>query len=219
MSPGQQAGGRGRAPIPSATLTGVSLQRTLMALAGAAIAALLVIGLIQLGDGNGSTPRSHLSVAQMRARLRGSPAPLESLHAQANQILQGGLSALRRRLASLRGRPIVINKWASWCQPCRTEFGAFQQASVARGRQVAFLGIDSGDTSRADAAAFLRTFPVSYPSYYDPSGQIGQSITESGFTPATVFIDPRGRRFVQQGPFPTAAKLERAIELYALDKA
>ncbi len=194
----------------------MNLQRALMALVGLAIVALVVVGLLQLGDGNGSTPRSNLTVAQMRARLRGSPAVLEALHEQAGQVLSGGLPALRRRLASLRGRPIVINKWASWCQPCRTEFGAFQAVSVARGRQVAFLGIDSGDTSRSAALAFLRSFPVSYPSYYDPSGQVGLTIAESGFTPVTVFIDPSGGEFIHQGPYPTAAKLERDVQRYAL---
>lgn len=194
----------------------MNVQRALTALVGVAIVALIVVGLIQLGDGNGTTAPSRLTVAQMRSRLHGSPAVLESLHAQANEILPGGLAALRRRLASLRGRPIVINKWASWCEPCRTEFGAFQQVSVARGRQVAFLGIDSGDTSKASALAFLRRFPVSYPSYFDPSGQAGQTITESGFTPVTVFISPSGGEFIRQGPYPTAAKLERDVERYAL---
>src|ERR1700704_1776530 len=103
----------------------------------------------------------------MRARLAGSPAPLASLHAQASELLPGGLTAVRARLASLHGQPLVINKWASWCVPCRAEFGAFQRAWRAPGRQVAFIGIDSEDTSRAGSAAFLRSFPLSYPSYYD----------------------------------------------------
>ena len=54
--------------------------------------------------------------------------------------------------------------------PCRAEFGVFQRVSVARGREVAFIGIDSGDSEPRRATTFLRSFPVSYPSYYDRSG-------------------------------------------------
>jgi cytochrome c biogenesis protein CcmG/thiol:disulfide interchange protein DsbE len=110
----------------------------------------------------------------------------------------------------------VINKWASWCVPCRAEFGAFQRASLALGREVAFFGIDSGDTSRADAVSFLRSYPLSYPSYYDPSGQAGGAITDSSFTPVTVFVDSTGRQYIHQGPYPSLQKLERDVRRYAL---
>jgi cytochrome c biogenesis protein CcmG/thiol:disulfide interchange protein DsbE len=190
--------------------------RLMLAAAGAALVVLLVIGLLQLGGSSSSTAPSQLTVAQMQARLAGSPAQLAALHAQAGELLPGGLTAVRARLASLRGLPIVINKWASWCVPCRSEFGAFQAASLARGRQVAFVGLDSADNSPG-AASFLRSFPVSYPSYSDPGGQAGEAITDSSFTPVTVFYDSRGSQYIHQGPYPSATALEADIRRYALD--
>jgi thiol-disulfide isomerase/thioredoxin len=187
-----------------------------VALAASAILVLLVVGLLQL-RGHGAAAPSKLTLAQMQARLEGSPPALASLHAEGGEILSGGLPALRARLASLRGRPIVINKWASWCEPCRAEFGVFQHVSVSEGRTVAFLGIDSGDANRADALAFLRSFPVSYPSYYDRDGQAGAAITDSSLTPVTVFYDRHGSQFIHQGPYPSEAKLEADIARYALD--
>jgi cytochrome c biogenesis protein CcmG/thiol:disulfide interchange protein DsbE len=192
-------------------------KRSLLALAVLLVVVLLVIGLAQSG---GSTPAirpNGLSLAQMRSRLVGSPAALAALHAQSGEILSGGLAALRARLGALRGMPVVINKWASWCQPCRAEFGVFQRVSLARGRRVAFIGIDSGDTSRASAAGFLHTFPVSYPSYYDASGQAGEAITDSTFTPVTVFYNRRGSQYIHQGPYTSTAKLEEDVRRYALD--
>lgn len=194
-------------------------KRMWIAAAAAALLALLVVGLVQLaGSSSSPTARSKLTLAQMQARLAGAPAPLAALHAQASELLPGGLGAFRARLGALRGRPIVINKWASWCVPCRSEFGAFQAASVALGRRVAFVGIDSADTSEAAAAGFLRSFPVPYPSYYDHSGALGAAITDSSFTPVTVFYDGRGAQYIRQGPYPSAAKLERDVRRYALDE-
>jgi cytochrome c biogenesis protein CcmG, thiol:disulfide interchange protein DsbE len=192
-------------------------KRASIAAGGVILLALLVIGLIQLAGSTPAPPEvTKLSLAQMRSRLAGSSQPLAGLHAQAGELLSGGLPALRARLATLHGWPVVVNKWASWCLPCRAEFGAFQAASLAQGRAVAFIGIDSGDTSRPDALAFLRSFPVSYPSYYDQSGELGATITDSTFTPVTVFYNRRGAQYIHQGPYPSQAKLEQDIRRYAL---
>jgi cytochrome c biogenesis protein CcmG, thiol:disulfide interchange protein DsbE len=193
-------------------------RRILIAAAAAALAAVLAIGLVQLaGSGATSTQPSEMTLAEMQARLEGSPVELAALHTQASELLGGGERAFRSRLAALRGYPVVIDKWASWCEECKAEMGAFQRASVAFGRTVAFIGIDSGDTSRSEASKLLRSLPVSYPSYYDPSSQLGESITDSSFVPVTVFYDRRGGEYIQQGAYPSVARLERDIERYALD--
>jgi cytochrome c biogenesis protein CcmG, thiol:disulfide interchange protein DsbE len=187
---------------------------------GLVLAALLAVGLVQLAGSSSpseTAASARLTPAQMRAELAGSPAPLAALHAQANELLGGGAEALRARLRALRGWPVVVNKWASWCEPCKAEFGAFQRVAAKLGRRVAFIGIDSGDSSRTEALRFLRSFPVSYPSFYDPSGSLGVEVTDSTFTPVTVFYDRHGSKYPRQGAYPSAAKLERDVDRYALD--
>jgi len=175
--------------------------RVSIAAAGVAVLALLVIGLVQL-HGSSSAPARplRLSLAQMRAELAGSPGPLAALHS----------------LAGLHGQPVVVNKWASWCVPCHSELGAFQRVSLALGQRVAFIGIDSGESRRGDGVSYLRSYPLSYPSYEDQSGQTGRAITDSSFTPVTVFYDRRGGQYIHQGPYPSEAKLEQDVKRYAL---
>jgi len=191
--------------------------RVSIAAAGVAVLALLVIGLVQL-HGSSSAPARplRLSLAQMRAQLAGSPGPLAALHSQAGELLPGGLAAVRARLAALHGQPVVVNKWASWCVPCHSELGAFQRVSLALGQRVAFIGIDSGESRRGDGVSYLRSYPLSYPSYEDQSGQTGRAITDSSFTPVTVFYDRRGGQYIHQGPYPSEAKLEQDVKRYAL---
>lgn len=202
-------------------MTGTRSARLLATVAILAVVVLLVVGLIQLASPSSSpsvkSPPA-LTLAQVQARLAGSPASLAALHAQAGRVLSGGAPILHARLAVLRGYPLVINKWASWCVPCQSERGAFQRASVTFGRAVAFVGIDSGDTSLAAARAFLRAVPVGYPSYYDRSGRLGAQLADSSFTPVTVFYDRAGRQYIHQGPYLSAGRLERDVRRYALDE-
>ncbi len=154
---------------------------------------------------------------QLTRELAGSPKPLAALHSQASQLL-GSEPALEARLRSLRGYPVVLNVWASWCTPCREEFGLLAQASAVYGRKVAFLGSDTDD-SASDAKGFLASHRVSYPSYQSSSSQL-QQIVPQGIAglPTTIFIDARGRvDFVHTGQYDSLGTLEADITNHALN--
>lgn len=147
--------------------------------------------------------------------LAGSPAPLAALYRQANDLLPGGQDAYEKRIATLRGHPVVVNVWASWCGPCRFEFPHFQQAAADYGKRVAFLGIDSQDSDDA-ASTFLAEAPVPYPSYEDPSGDVADT-TDAFSLPATAFYDEEGELvYTKQGNYRDVAELRADIQRYAL---
>ena len=178
-------------------------------------AALPIVGLVLAGCGAQARSAAP-AAASIAGAFRDSPPVLASLHGQANKLLSGGPSAFAARLHGLRGYPVVVNKWASWCGPCQTEFPAFQRAAVRYGRQVAFVGIDGKD-SDGSAAAFLRRFPVSYPSYVDPSESLARTIQAEIYYPQTVYFDRQGKIvYDHAGPYETAAALERDIRRYVL---
>jgi cytochrome c biogenesis protein CcmG/thiol:disulfide interchange protein DsbE len=173
-------------------------------------------GLVLSGCGSATVHSAAPAHGAIASAFRGSPAKLAALHVQADRLLGGGPVAFTARLRELRGHPIVVNKWASWCGPCQTEFPAFQRASVALGRTVAFIGIDGKDSDAA-AASFLRRFPVSYPSYLDPSEAVARTIQAAVYFPQTVYIDRQGKQtYDHAGPYLTVAALERDIRRYAL---
>lgn len=178
-------------------------------------ACLLALGVL-LG-GCGSTAKNEAPPpSQITVDFKGSPTPLASLHAQANQLLGGGPKAFSVRLASLKGYPIVVNKWGSWCGPCQSEFPAYQRVAAAYGRRVAFVGIDGKDHNAA-AAAFLKQFPVTYPSYTDPSESIAATIQALTYYPETVFLDRNGKLVYEHaGPYLSAKALASDVQRYAL---
>ena len=190
------------------------MRRIAAILGGLVLAALLVIGLVQAGSGGGTTPRRTFDLAKAQRELAGAPAPLASLHRQAARLLDGGRPAFRRRMATLKGYPVVVNKWASWCGPCRTEFPIFQSEAVKEGKRVAFVGVNAGD-SRDPARRYLRATPLPFPSYVDPSEKIARSIRAPANYPITVFFDRRGRLlYIHQGGYRRQADLAADLRRY-----
>jgi thiol-disulfide isomerase/thioredoxin len=143
-------------------------------------------------------------------------AAFASLHSEADRLIPGSPERFARVLRSLRGYPVVVNEWASWCPACVFEFRFFQSAARRYGQHLAFLGVDVSD-SDADARAFLAKLPVPYPSYSDPDTAIAQSLEASGYYPQTLYLDRRGEVvFDHSGSYADVAALERDIKHYGL---
>jgi len=177
----------------------------------------LLASLVLVASGCGSSGGSDYGgkPPDYERALAGSPAPLASLHAQADKLLPGGAGAYEKRIAALRGYPVVANVWASWCGPCRFEFPVLQKLAARYGKRVAFVGIDSQDSADA-AATFLAEAPVPYPSYSDPDKEIANSLHVAGF-PGTAFYDRGGELvYLKQGPYSKDSELEADVRRYAL---
>ena len=193
------------------------MRKGVYAIIGLGLVAVIVIGLVQSSN-SGDKPSGALvskapSTSETQKAFAGSPPPIAALHTAANQLLPGGKSRFRVELAQLKGHPAVVNLWASWCGPCRLEFPLFQQQAVRYGRDVAFLGVNSGD-NEGDAKSFLAKFPVTYPSVEDGGQRIAQQLGLRGL-PGTAYYDAKGKLlYVHQGGYNREADLARDIERY-----
>lgn len=93
-------------------------------------------------------------------------------------------------LVELKGTPVVVNIWASWCAPCRTEMPLLERAHREFEGRVVFLGVASQDSPR-EAGEFLDEVGVTYPNVFDRSGDIGRVLDQRGF-PTTYMFDAEG---------------------------
>ena len=110
-------------------------------------------------------------------------------------------------LSDLRGKPIMVNLWASWCPPCRAEMPAIQKVyQDYRDLGLVVLGVNTtNQDSEADAAAFVREYGLTFPIPLDRDGSVSVRYALRGL-PTTFFIDRKGiiRSVVVGGPMSEA---------------
>jgi cytochrome c biogenesis protein CcmG/thiol:disulfide interchange protein DsbE len=190
-----------------------SMRTRALVLAVAALVAVIGIVLLTGGSSDSGSKSQKTDPAAERA-YAGAPPPLRALYDDRNQLLEGGAPAFKRRIAGLRGYPVVVNKWASWCGPCRAEFPVFQKAAVQEAKRIGFVGVDSTDNVD-DANEFLGEFPLTYPSYKDPDLKVARVFNGVGAFPTTAFYDAQGKvAYVHQGPYHSVDELLRDVHRY-----
>lgn len=112
----------------------------------------------------------------------GAPVDAEPLPPIDGQLFQ--------ELVTTSDRPMVVNVWASWCIPCRSEAPLLRSAHATAGDQVRFIGIDVADTQEA-ALAFLAEFDLTFENYFDPDRTVPASLGRTG-VPLTFFFRAGG---------------------------
>ncbi|MGE4427304.1 MAG: TlpA family protein disulfide reductase, partial [Solirubrobacteraceae bacterium] len=153
--------------------------------------------------------------AELARRLADAPPVLRDLYARGDRILTPGRDGFDALVRSLRGYPVVINKWGSWCGPCRDEFPILRRALAEHGTRIAFLGLNVEDRP-SPRAAFLRGSPAGYPHVEDTDQALATGMDARGGAPMTIFLDTRGRVVhVKAGPYATQADLEGDLRRYA----
>jgi len=157
-------------------------------LAAVAFVALLAYGL--------TTKATNSTIDDALSRGESVPAPGFSLAALADGRDAG--PAWRKaaadgevKLTELRGTPLVLNFWASWCDPCRAEAKVLQRAWSEQDGDVLFLGLDAQD-AREDARDFISQFGITFPHVRDPGNGTQRAWGVTGL-PETYFIAADGR--------------------------
>lgn len=111
----------------------------------------------------------------------GRPAPDFTLTTVAGETLQ---------LASLRGQPVVLNFWATWCAPCRREMPVLQNASQRFAGEVAFVGIDQGESPEV-VEEYIKNLGITFQVPLDSDMSVGSRYNVQGM-PITYFVDADG---------------------------
>lgn len=129
-------------------------------------------------------------------------------------LVDGGRPAFEAFVEKQRGKPVVVNKWASWCGPCRAEFPYFKDQARTR-KDVVFVGVNSNDND-GDARDFLADNPVPYKSFRDPKLEVAAAFNGVQAFPTTAFYDSKGElAYTHPGGYQSEDQLAEDIDRYA----
>lgn len=153
------------------------------------------------GAGGQTTSAASVDTAKLRTlrkkagieqcpTVKAAPAPRDDGLPDVSLACLGGGHDVR--LSALRGKPTVVNLWASWCGPCREELPIIQRFHEQAGKKVRVIGIDFQDPSPEGALRLADASGVTYPLLADPDGRVRADLGVVGL-PQTVFVDPSGR--------------------------
>jgi thiol-disulfide isomerase/thioredoxin len=161
----------------------------------AVVVAAAVVALVALAGAGGRGLAPEAGTGQVEA-VGSSVAVIPEADRRALPAFSGAtLDGTRIDLAGLRGRPLVLNFWASWCGPCRAEQEGLELAArTLAGREVRVVGVNIRDDQGA-AASYLREFGVGYPSLFDRPAVLSARLGDLGpqAPPYTLVVDAQGR--------------------------
>ncbi|HEX4116488.1 MAG TPA: TlpA disulfide reductase family protein [Solirubrobacteraceae bacterium] len=111
------------------------------------------------------------------------------------------LSGSTVTLAALRGRPVLVSFWASWCEPCEHEAPVLERFARGLHGRATLVGVNWEDLSLANARKFIHTYGWTFPNLRDPDGNVGRDYGMIGGPPVTFVIDSSGHLRAQlRGP-------------------
>ncbi len=118
-------------------------------------------------------------------------------------------------LSDLRGRPVLVNFWATWCAPCRAEMPEFERVHRRLGDRLQVLAVNQNE-SRGQVAGFFQELGLTFPTVIDKGAKVSEAYRLFGL-PATYLIDERGViRSVKFGPFADEAEIEKSLKTVGL---
>jgi thiol-disulfide isomerase/thioredoxin len=181
--------------------------RRVVAIVSVLAVAVVAFALIAGGDdgprATDASPSPAIVVAEGVSGLPSTVAELPNTDAE----------AFRSLMHELRGTPVVVNLWASWCEPCKLEMPRLA-AAAAEHFDVQFVGVDTRD-SRDGAESFIARFSVPFPSLFDPDGAIQTELGSFGL-PVTLFIDADGKQVAKvEGEVPPSTLAEHLASIEA----
>ncbi|SEG65554.1 Thiol-disulfide isomerase or thioredoxin [Actinacidiphila yanglinensis] len=165
------------------------------------------------GTGNSNFVGGNGDITVVKSADR-KPAPQLS-----GETVAGGTTSL----AAYKGKVVVVNIWGSWCAPCRAEAPNLAKVAAAdAGKGVQFLGINTRDLERSNAARFDKRFGITYPSLYDPYGKLILKFPKGSLNPqslpATLVIDRQGKVAARALAALTEDQLHKLVDPIAAEK-